>query len=132
MQGRRCNPSWGTTKGIEQKIVREFCHVDLSVLCFMVEDRNEKPADVRRIMTWSCHGVSWLSVIAKVATRSFCYTRNELALGGGGIPLGILHLPKFVLDGLELFLCGSDLVHQVLGLENMSQKTPDNPSREND
>ena len=62
MQSRRCDPSWGTTKGTEQKIVREFGHGDLSVLCLVIQNADEEPADVRRIMTWSCHGVSCLSV----------------------------------------------------------------------
>ena len=88
MQGRRCNPSWGTTKGIEQKIVREFCHGDLSVLCFMVEDRNEKPADVRRIMTWSCHGVSCLSLIAEMNHAIILLYPNPDVLRRGGYSLG--------------------------------------------
>ena len=58
MQGRRCNPSWGTTKGIEQKIVREFGHGELQVLGLVVEDSNGEPADVRAVVLGSGHGAT--------------------------------------------------------------------------
>ena len=69
MQGRCCDPSWGTTEGIEQKIVRELGHGDLSVLGFVIQNGDEEPADVRRIMPWFSHGFSLLIWSGKVVSR---------------------------------------------------------------
>lgn len=57
----------------------------------MVEDGYEEPADVRRIMTWSCHGVSCLWMIVKGTNAIIILYPNPDVLRRGAIHLAVWH-----------------------------------------
>lgn len=54
----------------------------------MIQDGHKEPADVRRIMTWSCHGVSCLWMIAEMNHAIILLYPNSDVLRRGGYSSG--------------------------------------------